>query len=89
MQTDETAYTIAEKKGYQKVCEELQPSESRQQPVVRSDSSQHKIAVSFIFSMDIMCKVMTSLCYMLRRGFKALELLYLDGSMKHTTKLQW
>ena len=47
MQIGETPYAIAEKKGYDEVCEELLPPELKKQPEVRSDSARHKVAVSF------------------------------------------
>lgn len=47
IQSGDTPYAIAEKKGHDKVCEELLPPELKRQPEVRSDSAQHKFAVSF------------------------------------------
>ena len=87
IQAGETAYTVAKGKGFEKVCEELQPSDMKKQPVVRSDSAQHKFTVSFHIQRQIMFNLMSSL-YLWRRNFKALELLYLDGCIKRTTKLE-
>ena len=46
MQTGETAFSIAEKKGNEKVCEELQLLDSKK-PVVKSISTKQAIAVSY------------------------------------------
>ena len=53
MKNGETPYAIAERKGYEEVCEELLPPEMKKQPEVMSDSFQHRyISVRFTSNMS-------------------------------------
>ena len=50
MKAGETAFSVAKKKGDEKVCEELQQLESKKQPTVKSISTQQFIAVSLYYA---------------------------------------
>lgn len=55
MQSGETPYTVAKTK---EVCEELQLSEMKKQPDVRSDSVYHKFVTVSSTSLHVLiCKV--------------------------------